>query len=674
MLIAERRHFCRGTEKEVRVSPKRYLTKSRFKLAIECPAKLFYTGKAEYANQKLEDSFLLSLAEGGFQVGELAKCYFPGGHDIKTLDHEQALTQTNKLLQADKVTIYEAALATGNLFIRADILIKNGRQLCLYEVKAKSFNPEEETFYTRKGAISSKWTPYLYDIAFQKHVITRVFPHYHVSAYLMMADKSSLCPTDGLNQKFMIVRDQNGRGTVAVSKQLAEADLTPPILCTVNVDKICEQIYAGIDGDNDQHYSFEQRVDLFASHYESDNKIPGTVSSTCGSCEFYTAEIDELSGLKSGRKECWQELLGWEDDDFACQTVLDIWNFRKKDKLIGTNRIKLSEITEEDIDLKPDKNPGLSSSQRQWLQVEKYQAGDDTAWLDQDGLSHEMNSWRFPLHFIDFETTMVAIPFNAGRRPYEGIAFQFSHHVVHEDGTIEHQGEYLNTDRGVFPNYEFVRQLKAQLENDPGSIFRYASHENSFLLMILRQLQSDQADIADREELSRFIRSITQSGKNSDEEWVGERNMVDMLELVKRYYYDPATKGSNSIKQVLPALLNSSEYLQEKYMQPIYGAPGGIKSRNFKDWQWIRFDSGKVVDPYKLLPKLFLDVADKELCLLSNANELNDGGSAMIAYTRMQFEEMTEYEREEIRKALLKYCELDTMAMVMIHEGWKHFM
>jgi len=32
---------------------------------------------------------------------------------------------------------------------------------------------------------------------------------------------------------------------------------------------------------------------------------------------------------------------------------------------------------------------------------------------------------------------------------------------------------------------------------------------------------------------------------------------------------------------------------------------------------------------------------------------------------------MSDYERGEIRKALLKYCELDTMAMVMIYEGWK---
>ena len=51
----------------------RYLTKSQFKLAMECPTKLYYTGKEEYINQNIDDSFLLVLAEGGFMVGELAR-------------------------------------------------------------------------------------------------------------------------------------------------------------------------------------------------------------------------------------------------------------------------------------------------------------------------------------------------------------------------------------------------------------------------------------------------------------------------------------------------------------------------------------------------------------------------------------------------------------------------
>jgi hypothetical protein len=48
----------------------RVLTKSRFKLGLECPNKLLYTRKEEFANNKLSDLFLEALAEGGFQVEE----------------------------------------------------------------------------------------------------------------------------------------------------------------------------------------------------------------------------------------------------------------------------------------------------------------------------------------------------------------------------------------------------------------------------------------------------------------------------------------------------------------------------------------------------------------------------------------------------------------------------
>ena len=89
------------------------------------------------------------------------------------------------------------------------------------------------------------------------------------------------------------------------------------------------------------------------------------------------------------------------------------------------------------------------------------------------------------------------------------------------------------------------------------------------------------------------------------------------------------------------------------------------------DWQWVRFDDGRVIDPYKILPRMFQDVSDKDLRILSDDDELRDGGAALTAYARIQFEEMSDYERDEIRRALLKYCELDTLAMVMIYEGWK---
>jgi hypothetical protein len=63
-------------------------------------------------------------------------------------------------------------------------------------------------------------------------------------------------------------------------------------------------------------------------------------------------------------------------------------------------------------------------------------------------------------------------------------------------------------------------------------------------------------------------------------------------------------------------------------------------------------------------------VSDKNLEILTEDDELANGGAALTAYGRMQFSEMSEIERKELSSALLRYCELDTMAMVMIFEAW----
>jgi len=67
----------------------RYLTKSRFKQALECPTKLFYTKKETiYANTKQSDTFLESLAQGGFQIEELARMHYEDGVAIIGEDWE----------------------------------------------------------------------------------------------------------------------------------------------------------------------------------------------------------------------------------------------------------------------------------------------------------------------------------------------------------------------------------------------------------------------------------------------------------------------------------------------------------------------------------------------------------------------------------------------------------
>ena len=112
----------------------RYLTKSRFILALECPTKLFYTNKLDkYANNKEEDSFMFELAKGGMQVGELAKFYFvedPFSPAITIQagpqEYEKALEETKEKLKAPgRVVLAEAAFLHNNCYVRADVIVKN---------------------------------------------------------------------------------------------------------------------------------------------------------------------------------------------------------------------------------------------------------------------------------------------------------------------------------------------------------------------------------------------------------------------------------------------------------------------------------------------------------------------------------------------------------------------
>lgn len=651
-------------------SNRRYLTKSRFKMATECPTKLYYTGKKEYANAKLDDPFLAALADGGHQIGELAKQYYPTGFDITTLDYDEAEKQTQELLALDEVVIFEPAIRFNNLFIRVDILVKKGNHYELIEVKAKSYSHAKDgELLTTKGKIDSKWKPYVFDVAFQKYVLEGAFPDAIVSSYLMLVDKSATCNTSGLNQKFILERDSFNRKGVKVSSSLSEEDLSNKLLLKLNVEKAIQVAYETELTTGMPKYSFKENIEKLAEYYREDEKIAPVIGKKCKTCEFQCTTEDEEAGKLSGFQSCWQDELRWSDKDFKDKTVLDIWNFRGADKCIEEGIIKLIDVRPEHIGEVESKGAALEPKERQWLQVEKEQNQDTNAHFDAESMRREIDDWKYPLHFIDFETSAVAIPFYKGMSPYEGIAFQFSHHIVHEDGRVEHAGEFLNTEQGEFPNFEFVRALKAQLENDEGTVFMYSSHENSYLNMIYRQLLSSSE--LDKTELCEFIKTITRSSSSSKEAWRGERCMVDMLELVKKYYYDPATNGSNSIKYVLPAILNSSQYLKDKYSKPVYGS-NEMRSLNFQNKTWIEFDEKwSVKDPYKLLPKMFAEISDHDVELLSEGDELNNGGLALTAYAKLQFTHMSEYEKEELRKALLCYCELDTFAMVAIFEAWR---
>ena len=414
-----------------------------------------------------------------------------------------------------------------------------------------------------------------------------------------------------------------------------------------------------------ENLNFSEAMQLFKDGYQEKKYLNWPIKfSSCKSCEFKASHEEKQKGLKSGFEHCFTKQLNWSFSDFKRPNAMEIWNFRGGN-LVEENRLFLDDLSEDDIKVNPSPDK-ISASERQWIQVEKARTADFSVYVEKEGLKSEINNWIFPLHFIDFETSTVALPFTAGRTPYEQVAFQFSHHIYNEDGKIEHRTEFISNTPGEFPNFNFARALRDALMYDDGTIFRFASHENSILNAIIKQL--NESNEIDKLELISFLKTITASTKDSVEKWEGSRSMVDLNKVVKDYYYNPYTKGSNSIKAVLPASLISSEFLRNKYSNTIEKI--NVSSNNFSNNHvWLNILNDELINPYKMLPPLFEGwVNNEKEATISEIESIADGGAALTAYAKLQYEDMTENERNEITSGLLKYCELDTLAMVMIYE------
>ena len=146
----------------------------------------------------------------------------------------------------------------------------------------------------------------------------------------------------------------------------------------------------------------------------------------------------------------------------------------------------------------------------------------------------ELKNVEYPVHFLDFETVSPAIPLYVGTRPYQTVPFQWSDHILAENGTLAHK-ECLCTD-DKDPREEFALTLLDTL-GDRGSIFIYTTYELRIIKALaeyLPQRRNALLNILDR--------------------------CKDLCALIKKYFYHPRFHGSFSLKSVLPALVPDMEY------------------------------------------------------------------------------------------------------------------
>jgi hypothetical protein len=154
--------------------------------------------------------------------------------------------------------------------------------------------------------------------------------------------------------------------------------------------------------------------------------------------------------------------------------------------------------------------------------------------VDERRLRYVLGSLRYPLHYLDYETYLPAVPWYDGYRPYEPVPFQFSLDVEMTPG-------------GTVTHHEFLARQDLDPTPDLVAALRHATHdEGQFVAWHAPFEKSRNDDIARREpQHAAFLHDVN-------------RRMFDLMLLFKRrggVLTHPDFHGSASLKAVVPALL-----------------------------------------------------------------------------------------------------------------------
>jgi hypothetical protein len=643
------------------------LSKSRFKLALECPTKVYYSLDKHYVNANDSNDLLKSLAFGGFQVGELAKAIYraedPNAIEIEGNQATQ-ISQTLNLITRESVTLFEPTFLDENLLARIDILKKRGRVIDLIEVKSIGWDQYTDSLVgktARSDPLTPAWRSYVFDLAFQHFLLSRRLPEllgtndFELRPWLLLLDKNARCSVAGLSFQFPIVGE--GRHARAVtSASFDVSSLTEPLLIPVAASDAVSLVLKNHTSRRQQlNVDFEALIRKTASAITNGERIAPIVGARCKSCEFYTTTTNSLK--KSGWTECMAYHFQTTEVPRREDSVFALYRTGPVDELVARGRLWLRDVSADELPEADPDTQAITLERRHRLQRAEAIGNSESIHINSAAIEAALRSFKFPLHFIDFETARPALPYYRGHHPYQTILFQFSHHVMEEDRSIRHASEFLQYDPNASPNIDAVRALMRALGADSGTVLHWYHHERTVLREIAEEIENLQPP--DAQDLVQFLATLGMQK--------GAGRLVDFGRLMEEQVFLAGTQGSSSMKRFLPAVLKSSKFLQDKYSRPIYGTEL-IPSKNFRQMIWITTDGTTIRDPYDLLKPIFQDAdLSKALGTLEQTEGpvVANGAAAMMAY-----ESLIEGKCDEpsLSNELKRYCELDTLGMVFVAE------
>lgn len=453
------------------------LSKSKFLSGLQCPKRLYLeVYSPELATPP--DPWRQAMLDKGKLLGELARARFPGGVLVECTYRRpaEALSKTAALVADPSVpAIFEGAFEYDRVLVRVDVLQRSPSHA------ASQANRGAEPRKTNSGDLS-----------------TEARSASEGGWKLIEVKSSSRAKEEHLADLAIQAHVLRGAGI----------ELDGCALMHVNTN----YTYRGGEVELDQLFAVEDLTEELRGREE---QVPGRV-----------AEMKDL--LASRRTPAI------EPGDH-CRTPYEcpFWAYCTKDKsdrwvyhLPGGDRLPRDLVAQGIQTI--DDIPALTG-----LTPVQHRVKNNVEWVS-PRLRQVLQTVRYPVHHLDFETVMPAVPRFEGTRPYQAIPTQWSNHIEHENGAVRHD-EYLCGELKD-PREEWIRTLMQSLGAE-GSICVYSGYERGILERVADTLPNL------RGEINAVI----------DRLW-------DLLAVLREHYYHPGFKGSYSIKSVLPALVPDLGY------------------------------------------------------------------------------------------------------------------
>ena len=218
------------------------------------------------------------------------------------------------------------------------------------------------------------------------------------------------------------------------------------------------------------------------------------------------------------------------NDPHSCRLIPECWAGLPADNVTELHRAGRSAFGLMDqgiFRIRDIPDAQLGANQR----IQKQAVVSGEVQIDHPAVRRWLDTLRWPLWFLDFETMAPAVPPFPGLRPYQQVPFQYSLHVQDEPGGPLRHHEFLHIDQGD-PRPCLLRALLDTIGPEGSVVTWNMDYEK----MVMKDL------------------AAFQPRKATSLAAIAER-VVDLADPWRTFaVHHPGQKGSTSLKAVLPTV------------------------------------------------------------------------------------------------------------------------